>query len=182
MGLIASVLALFGCDQRKVDEAVNRAQEGARAFWHSVQPDRTLFRGIETGVSTEEDVRRTAGRPDLVWEDESGARTLEYPRGPEGATTWQVTIGTDGRVARIEQVLTAENFARVRAGMSEDGVRRLLGRPTTVEAYARKRETVWSYRWWESSQQQAMFNVHFGADARVTHTSRSDDPSTTKGG
>ncbi len=44
-----------------------------------------------------------------------------------------VTIGADGKVARIEQVLTAENFARVRPGMSQDQIRRMLGKPTKVE-------------------------------------------------
>lgn len=182
MGLIASVLALFGCDQRKVDEALNRAGQTARSVWQSVQPDSMMFKGIEPGVSTEDDLRRQAGQPEIAWEEESGERRLEYPRGPEGATTWMVTIAPDGKVRSIEQVLTAENFQRVRAGMSEDTVRRMLGKPTRVEAFALKRETVWGYRWWESSQDKAFFNVHFGNDGRVTHTSRSDDPSRMQGG
>lgn len=182
MGLIASVLALFGCDQRKVDEALNKAGDAARSAWQSVQPDGQLFKGIEPGVSSEDDVRRQAGRPEIVWEEENGARRLEYPRGPEGATTWMVTIGADGKVGAIEQVLTAENFQRVRAGMSQDSVRRMLGKPTKIEAFRLKQETVWGYRWWETSQDKAFFNVHFGTDGLVTHTSRSDDPSKVQGG
>ena len=64
-----------------------------------------------------------------------------------------VSIGADGKVAKIEQVLTAENFARVRPGMSRDTVRRLLGKPTKVEAFALKKEEVWGYRWWEQPQE-----------------------------
>ena len=63
MGLIASVLALFGCDQKKIDEALKQAGETARAAWNAVKPDSQLFKGIQPGVSTEQDVRRQAGRP-----------------------------------------------------------------------------------------------------------------------
>ncbi len=93
-----------------------------------------------------------------------------------------VTIGADGKVARIEQVLTAENFARVRPGMNQDQIRRMLGKPTKVEKFALKKEEVWGYRWLESSQEKAFFNVHFNADGVVTTTSRSDDPARMQGG
>ncbi len=72
-------------------------------------------------------------------------KRLEYPRGPEGVTTWMVTTAPDGTVRTIEQVLTAENFQRVRPGMSQDGIRRMLGKPTKVEAFALKQEEVWGY-------------------------------------
>ncbi|XQM35041.1 Lipoprotein SmpA/OmlA domain-containing protein [Cupriavidus sp. H19C3] len=182
MGVIAALLALVGCDQRKVDEALKKAGETARGVWDSVKPDSQLFKGIEVGRATEDDVRRQAGKPEIVWEEADGGRRLEYPRGPEGATTWMVTIGPDGTVRRIEQVLTAENFARVRPGMSKDGVRRLLGKPTRVEAFALKQEEVWGYRWYETSTERAFFNVHFDAQGVVTTTSRSDDPSRHQGG
>jgi hypothetical protein len=97
MGLIASLLALFGCDQQKVDEAMKKAGDAARGTWNSVKPDSLLFKGIEIGKSTEEDVRRQAGKPEIVWEEADGGRRLEYPRGPEGTTTWMVTTGPDGR-------------------------------------------------------------------------------------
>lgn len=177
MGLIASLLALFGCDQQKVDETMKKAGNVARDTWNSVKPDSQLFKGIEIGKSTEDDVRRQAGKPEIVWEEDSGGRRLEYPRGPEGATTWMVTTGPDGTVRAIEQVLTAENFAKVRAGMNKDQIRRLLGKPTKVEAFRLKQEEVWGYRWYESSTDRAFFNVHFGNDGTVTTTSRSDDPS-----
>lgn len=181
MGLIASLLGLFGCDQRKVDETMQKAGEKARSVWNSVKPDSELFRGIVPGQSTEADVLKQAGRPEITWEEESGARRLEYPRGPEGGTTWMVGIDPDGRVTRIEQVLTAENFARIRPGMSQDGVRRLLGKPTKVEKFALKREEVWGYRWFEQPSERAFFNVHFDERGNVTTTSRSDDPARSGG-
>ncbi len=182
MGLIASLLALFGCDQQKVDEAMKKARSVATDTWNSVKPDSQLFKGIETGKSTEDDVRRQAGKPEIVWEEPDGGRRLEYPRGPEGATTWMVVTNADGTVRSIEQVLTAENFAKVRPGMNKDQIRRMLGKPTKVEAFRLKQEEVWGYRWFESPTDRAFFNVHFNNDGTVTTTSRSDDPSKRQGG
>lgn len=182
MGLIAALLALVGCDQQKVDEAMKKAGDAARNTWNSVKPDSQLFKGIEIGTSTEDDIRRQAGKPEIVWEEADGGRRLEYPRGPEGATTWMVVTGPDGRVRSIEQVLTAENFARVRPGMDKDQIRRLLGKPTKVEAFALKQEEVWGYRWFESPTDRAFFNVHFDNQGVVRTTSRSDDPSRHQGG
>lgn len=182
MGMLASLLALFGCDQQKVDEAMKKAGNVARDTWNSVKPDSQLFKGIETGKSTEDDVRRQAGKPEIVWEEPDGGRRLEYPRGPEGATTWMVTTNADGTVRTIEQVLTAESFAKVRPGMNKDQIRRMLGKPTKVEAFRLKQEEVWGYRWFESPTDRAFFNVHFNNEGIVTTTSRSDDPSKRQGG
>jgi outer membrane protein assembly factor BamE (lipoprotein component of BamABCDE complex) len=86
-----------------------------------------------------------------------------------------VTIAPDGHVRGIEQLLTAENFARVRPGQTRDDIRRILGKPTKVEVFRLKQEEVWGYRWMESPTERAFFNVHFGVDGRVTTTSRSDN-------
>ena len=182
MGMFAALLGLFGCDQQKVDEAMKKAGDTARGVWNSVKPDSQLFKGIEIGRSTEDDIRRQAGKPEIVWEESDGGRRLEYPRGPEGGTTWMVTIGPDKTVRSIEQVLTAENFARVRPGMSQDAVRRMLGKPTRIEKFALKQEEVWGYRWHETPTDRAFFNVHFNPQGTVTTTSRSDDPSRQQGG
>ena len=175
MGILASLLGLFGCDQQKVDQAVDRVGDAAKRAWQSAKPDNLLFNGIVAGQSTEDDVRATAGQPEMIWENEGGTRQLEYPRGPEGTSTWMVTIGPDGHVQKIEQVLTAENFGRVRVGQTKDDIRRMLGKPGKVEVFKLKQEEVWGYRWMESATERAFFNVHFGPDGRVTTTSRSDD-------
>lgn len=153
-----------------------------RGFWHSVKPDSQLFKGIEPGVSTDADVRRQAGEPDAIWQNADGSHSLEYPRGPEGLTTWRVTIGADDRVRMIEQLLTAANFAKVHAGMTQHETERLLGKPTKIEEFSLRKETVWGYRWQEQPNEKAFFNVHFGPDGRVTTTSRSDDPTVRGGG
>ncbi len=39
--------------------------------------------------------------------------------------------------------------------MSQDGIRRMLGKPTKVEAFALKQEEVGGYRWLESPTDRA---------------------------
>ncbi len=178
MVLSSSILDRQGCDQ----QGFERAMKQLRDFWIAVKSDGWLFKGIEVGASTEEDVRRRAGEPESVRATAHGGRRLEYPRGPEGGTTWMVTIGADGRVAKVEQVLTAGNFARVQPGMDRGAVRDLLGKPTRVQTFALKPQEVWSYRWWETRTERGVFNVHFDPSGVVATTSRSDDPSTRDGG
>ncbi|WP_245844932.1 outer membrane protein assembly factor BamE domain-containing protein [Noviherbaspirillum humi] len=129
---------------------------------------------LEKGVSTEAEVRMVMGKPDTVWEDDDGSRTLEYPKGPAGSRTWMFHIDKGGKLRDYEQVLTMENFARIKPGMSEDDVRRMLGKPRSVAQYKRKKEEVWDWKYLEGPNDR-LFNVHFDINTRkVTGTSTSD--------
>ena len=134
-------------------------------------------RGLEKlaiGASTEGDVRAAMGPPETTWEEENGARILEYPKGPEGARTWIFDIDPNGRLTGYHQALAPENFGRIQPGMSKDDVRRLLGKPRTVVNFNRLKEEVWDYRYLDN-QQQRLFNVHLDqATGKVTHTSSSN--------
>ncbi|MDB5768970.1 MAG: hypothetical protein JWQ61_3784 [Collimonas fungivorans] len=127
---------------------------------------------LSRGVSTEADVRNAMGQPDTVWEAESGERSLEYPKGPSGARTWIFYIGKDGKLSDYKQVLTEENFARIKVGMNKEEVRRMLGRPRTVVQFTRKNEEVWDWRYTQADASQAFFNVHMDiTSGLVTGTS-----------
>ncbi|TDQ89763.1 hypothetical protein [Paraburkholderia silvatlantica] len=171
----AAAFTLSGCDDRQFDVMLDTIRQGFKAFFDSVKPDALLLRGLTPGVSTLQQVREQMGKPETERVFDDGSRRLEYPRGPQGLKTWMVDIGPNGRLVAITQALTAENFAKVHAGMSEDEVRRLLGKPGQVAGYRLKKETVWSWKWLEGGvTPEAYFNVHFGPDGRVTTTSRSD--------
>ncbi len=170
-----AALTLTGCDDRQIDTMLDALRQTFKTFFDSVKPDVLLLKGMTPGVSTLDQVREQMGRPETERVFDDGSRRLEYPRGPAGLKTYMVDIGPDGRLVAIIQVLTAENFAKVRLGMSQDEVRRLLGKPGQVAAYRLKKETVWSWKWLEGGvTQEAYFNVHFGPDGRVSTTSRSD--------
>jgi len=130
---------------------------------------------LAKGVSSEGDVRTVMGKPETVWEEEDGSRALEYPKGPEGARTWIFIIGKDGTLKDYKQVLTEENFARVKAGMSLDEIRHMLGKPRSVVQYKLKNEEVWDWRYMTDPTTPRFFNVHFDiGTGRVTRTSMSD--------
>ena len=119
---------------------------------------------LTPGQSTEADVRRWMGQPEMIWEESDGSRTLEYPRGPMGKETYFVTIGADGRYRSIEQVLTEENFRKVQPGMTRDQVRQILGKPGEISRFKRQNEEVWGWRYLEATQRTMFFYAHFDQD------------------
>ncbi|MES2538482.1 MAG: hypothetical protein V4632_21700 [Pseudomonadota bacterium] len=127
------------------------------------------------GVSTESDVRTVMGQPDTVWEEEGGARSLEYPKGPAGHRTWVFAIGSDGKLTDYQQVLTEENFAKIKPGISRDTVRKMLGKPRSVVRFGLKNEEVWDWLYLRSGNEPWLFNVHFDiGSGNVTQISSSD--------
>lgn len=116
---------------------------------------------LVAGESTEADVRRLMGEPELIWEDDDGSRTLEYPRGPQGLQTWLVWVGPDGRYRRMEQVLVEEHFRTLKPGMDRDAVRQVLGKPGEITRFARQQEEVWSWRFKAVDTRIMFFNAHF---------------------
>ena len=75
---------------------------------------------LEEGVSTEADVRREFGEPVDVYAHPDGSRTLDYPRQPEGRTNYFITIGADGKMSAMRQLLNPAGFAKVQAGQSRE--------------------------------------------------------------
>ncbi|MBV7539523.1 outer membrane protein assembly factor BamE [Acidovorax sp. sic0104] len=147
---VFSLLALAACDPQRISE-------------------------LKEGVSTEADVRDRFGAPENVWDEPGGARTFEYNRQPAGQVNYMITIGADGRMSALRQVLTPENFARVQPGQRMDAVRRLLGKPAKVTPYELKKETHVDWRYLEGSNQAKVFTVVHGPDHVVLRTQTGAD-------
>jgi outer membrane protein assembly factor BamE (lipoprotein component of BamABCDE complex) len=129
---------------------------------------------LEKGISSESDVRMVMGKPETVWEEENGARALQYPKGPEGVRTWEFVIDKSGILKDYRQLLTEDSFGRIKPGMSRDEVRRMLGKPRTVVQYKLKNEEAWDWRY-QAGTEQRFFSVHFDVTSgRVTGTSTQD--------
>ena len=170
VGLGASLL-LAGCDEHDSEQAMGKL----RTFLNAVKPDSLLLKGLTPGVTTEAQIREQMGEPETERDNPDGSERLEYPRGPQGTATYMVDIDADGTLRAVTQVLTAENFAKVRIGMTQPEVRQLLGKPGEVAVYRLKPETVWSWKWQEGGVSgDAFFNVHFDASGHVYTMSRSD--------
>lgn len=141
---------LLGCDAQKIAE-------------------------LEEGVATEADVRQRFGEPESVFDEADGGRTLAYSRLPEGRQNYTITIGVDGRMSALRQVLTPANFAKVQPGMSQAEVRRLLGRPAKTQVYALTPNEDWDWPFLDGTLAK-VFTASFDKGGRVVATQTVVDP------
>lgn len=140
-----TLLSLAGCDDQRIRE-------------------------LEEEVSTEADVRARFGEPETIWPESDGGHTLEYNRQPAGHRNYMITIGPGGKMTALRQVLAPHNFERVRPGMEEEAVRRLLGKPAKRTPYVLKQETDWDWNWIDPPSREMVFTATFGPDGRVKRT------------
>ncbi len=162
MGLLSLLMGLVGCDQQRIAE-------------------------LEEGVATEADVRARFGEPEKTWSAADmasvpatggaaqaltapGARTLEYNRQPQGMVNYMITIGSDGKMSALRQVLNPQNFAAVLPGMSMEQVRKLLGKPFKTTPYALKNQTHYDWRYLNPPNTPMIFSVVMDADLRVVNS------------
>lgn len=151
LAVAAALIALAGCDQQRIDQ-------------------------LEEGVATEADVRRQFGEPQASYAEADGGTTFEYSRQPEGQVAWMITIGPDGKMSALRQVLRPSEFAKVVPGMDAAQVRRLLGRPATTARYElRPDEQHWQWRWLDG-QAPRVFTVTFDRAGKVVSTATGEDP------
>lgn len=134
---------------------------------------------LEEGVSTEADVRKQFGEPVDIYTHPDGSRTLDYPRQPEGRSNYFITIGADGKMSALRQLLNPAGFAKVQPGQTRDEVRQLLSRPAKVTPYALKKEEVWDW-YWRDGQANKIFSVTFDEGGRVVASAAADDPRETQ--
>ncbi|ADU38917.1 putative lipoprotein [Variovorax paradoxus EPS] len=151
--LLAVVIGLAGCDNQRIAE-------------------------LEEGVATEADVRTKFGQPENIWDAPDGGRVFEYNRQPQGQKNYMITIGRDGKMSALRQVLTPENFAKVQPGMMMEDLRKLLGKPAKVTPYALKRETEWEWRWVQPPNSPMVFTATLNDDQRVVRSGSSLDRAT----
>ena len=130
----------------------------------------------EEDLTTEAQVYAKWGQPENIWEGQNGERILEYNRQPQGTTNYQITIGPDGKVVALRQVLNRDNFDRVKPGMMMEDVRRMLGKPARIVPYALKKETVYTWRYREGHNRSSVFEVTFDPDLTVIRTEHREDP------
>jgi hypothetical protein len=151
LAAVTVALALAGCDPQRISE-------------------------LEEGVATEADVRARFGQPEQVWDGPGGAKIFEYNRQPAGQKNYMITIGPDGRMSALRQVLNPDNFARIQPGLMMQDVRKLLGKPARVTPYALKNETAWDWRYLEPPNTAMVFTVWFDPQTRVVRSGSAPDP------
>lgn len=161
MGLLSMLLGVVGCDPQRIAE-------------------------LEEGVATEADVRARFGEPEKIWSAADmaatpfsgsagaagapGSKTFEYNRQPAGNVNYMITIGPDGKMSALRQVLTPQNFAKVLPGMPMETVRKMLGKPMKVTPYAASQTTHYDWRYLNPPSAVMIFTVVFDNDLKVVST------------
>lgn len=138
--------------------------------------DNERVAGTEEGLTTESQVRAKWGPPENVWDGAGGERIFEYNRQPQGQANYMISIGPDGKVTALRQVLNRDNFARVKPGMMMEDMRKLLGKPAKVTPYPLKKETVYQWRFREGHAAGSLFVVTLDEDLKVLRTAVEEDP------
>ena len=158
MGLLFMLAGLVGCDPQRISE-------------------------LEEGVATEADVRTRFGEPEKIWDAADmakipmpgaaaapGARTFEYNRQPAGNVNYMITIGPDGKMSALRQVLTPQTFAKVLPGMPMETVRKMLGKPMKVTPFAASQTTHYDWRYLNPPTTAMIFTVVFDQNLSVVST------------
>ena len=158
MGLTSLLAGLAGCDPQRIAE-------------------------LEEGVATEADVRTRFGEPEKIWDAADmaklplpgaaaapGARTFEYNRQPAGNVNYMITIGADGKLSALRQVLAPQNFAQILPGMPMETVRKMLGKPMKITPYALQQTIHYDWRYLNPPTTAMIFTVVFDRDLKVVST------------
>ena len=70
----------------------------------------------------------------------------------------------------LRQVVAPHVFEQIKPGMTQEQVRRMLGKPAQRMTYNLKQETDWDWNWIDPPNQEMEFTVTFGASGTVKHT------------
>lgn len=122
-------------------------------------------------------LRAAWGEPTGRWTAADGAPVLEWANGPFGRTTWLVTLDGANRVRSAEQVLAPARLAAFQVGaegLSEDEVRRTLGRPGEVLPVGWTGGRIWAWRY--ETNHCLWFVAEFTREGRVKGTAFAPDP------
>ena len=123
------------------------------------------------------EVTAKLGQPNAIYPDPEGGQVLEYRGQPMGQFQHMAHIGPDGRLISYEQVLTSENFAKVKVDhWTKDDILRNYGHPAEISRVAFHNYEVWSYRYKEAGVWNSMMSVHFDQQGVVRQMLNGPDP------
>ena len=92
-------------------------------------------------------VREKMGVPTGTYPLPDRGVRYEYARGPFGKHTYMVDFDANAKLTGATQVLTENNFTRIKDGMHRDQVLFEIGRPSDVRGLGWQKRVLWSYRY-----------------------------------
>lgn len=118
--------------------------------------------GLKPGVASIADVEASMGPPAMVWQNKQRQITqLAYPRGPAGYVTFMAYFDKQGKLERIEQVLDEGHFARIKIGMTQEDVLRIIGPYRDANVFPARDELDWNYGYCSQNLQRMAYSVMF---------------------
>ena len=89
-------------------------------------------------------VLSSAGRPTASYPLPDGGKRLQYSGQPFNQSVWNIDVDPQGRVVRVEQMMSDAAFAHIRSGAdTRADVQREFGPPAYVYAFPMKDETAY---------------------------------------
>jgi hypothetical protein len=134
------------------------------------------WRAAPVGATLDQ-VTARYGKPDAVYPEPDGGQVLEYRGQPMGQFQHMARMSADGHLVSYEQVLTSQNFARIKiAQWNRDDVLRNFGRPAEVSRDRATGFEVWSYRYKQDGIWNSFMNVYLNGRGEVARTQNTPDP------
>lgn len=127
--------------------------------------------------STLEQAQARLGRPTGNYSLPSGGTRLQYSNQPFDQSVWNADFDAQGRLARVEQVMTDAAFSRVQSGKdTRTDVLRDFGQPAEAFHYKLRDETAWMYRYFTHGGFKAAMFIYFDPAGVVKRTETGLDP------
>jgi hypothetical protein len=112
-----------------------------------------------------------------------GGTRLQYSNQPFDQSVWNADFDTQGRLARVEQMMTDAAFARVQPGKdTHNDVLRDFGQPAETFHYKLVDEGAWMYRYFTYGGFKAAMFIYFDPAGVVKRTETGLDPWTLRDG
>ena len=105
---------------------------------------------------------------------DAAVRRLEYNGGTFGRSTYMLDFDFQDRLLASAQVRAESRFNAILAGMSQQDLLRVLGRPSNIRGLSFQKQNVWAYRY--DSPFCQWFQVGVGYDGKVVDTAYGPDP------
>lgn len=136
------------------------------------------MRDIPAGTPYAE-VEARHGRPTVECPLPDGSRSVVWSTQPMGQQAWATRVSPDGRVGPVEQVLSDAAFRRIEiGGWDTDRLRCQFGPPAEITTVGMPsvRQTVWSYRYLQSSAWHSLMHIYVSDDGIVQRMHPGPDP------
>ena len=125
--------------------------------------------------ATRGEIESRLGRPTAVHALADGTR-LQYSRQPAGQQVYNLDLGADGGLRRVEQVMDAGWLQRIEVDRwTRDDALLHLGRPALVERVARWDGDIWTYRFQEVTGARQV-HLHLDRAGVVRRVMFTDEP------